>query len=429
MKPAATTLLAALLLAWLAACDPREAGTSGGEAAGVDVGLFADVVIRDTAVYTLNPTQPWAEALALRDGRIVQVGSSAEMDALTGPGTRVFSQPGGMVLPGFQDAHTHPLSSGVDQFDCNLDIQPQQRQAYLDKVAECARSMGDRQWISGGGWSVTAFPPDGIPHKALLDGVVADRPAVFFSIDGHTAWANSKALEVAGITAETPDPPNGRIDRDPASGEPVGSFQESAMGLIRAYLPPPPQSQIDDGMRYTVDYLHSLGITAMQEANASVDPQSPLQQLPSYRKFADANELKIHTVISLGWDNSKGLEQIHNLVRVRDQYHGGLLNTHTVKFFLDGVVEPSTAALLQDYSDQPGYKGELQVSPEVLNEAVAQLDALHFQVHIHVIGDGAVRAALDAFQFALERNGPTDGRHHLAHVEFVDPADMHRFRN
>ncbi|HLF29720.1 MAG TPA: amidohydrolase [Xanthomonadales bacterium] len=425
MNRTACLLIASCFLVVLAGCGPREEANAPVEVAGATP--FANIVVRDTAVYTLNAAQTWAQAVAIRDGRIVMVGSNEEAAAFTGPATRVFSQPGGMVLPGFQDAHTHPLSSGVDQFDCNLDIQPQERQAYLDKVAECARTMSDRSWISGGGWSVTAFPPNGIPHKAMLDAVVADRPVVFFSIDGHTAWANSKALEIAGIIAATPDPPNGRIDRDPETGEPVGSFQESAMDLIRAWLPPPPQSQIDDGMRYTIGYLHSLGITAMQEANASVDPQSPLQQLATYRRFADTGELKIHTVISLGWDSSKGLEQIHSLVRVREQYDGGLLNTRTVKFFLDGVVEPSTAALLQDYSDQPGYKGELQVAPEILNEAVAQLDALGFQVHIHVIGDGAVRAALDAFQFALERNGPSNGRHHLAHVEFVDPADLHRF--
>lgn len=420
-------LISSIALLCLAACGSRDQSTPAARPDSPGTQAFADVVIRDTAVYTLNPAQPWAQAVAVRGGKIVLVGSNAEMDAMTGPGTRVFSQPGGMLLPGFQDAHTHPLSSGVDHFDCSLDVQPQQQQAYLAKVAACAESMADRQWISGGGWSVTAFPPDGIPHKELLDAVVSDRPAVFFSIDGHTAWVNSKALEIAGITAQTPDPLNGRIDRDPASGEPVGSFQESAMELIHALLPPPPQNQIDDGMRYSIGYLHSLGITAIQEANANVDPADPMQALSTYRKFADSGELKLHTVISLGWDNDKGLEQIHNLARVRDQYNGGLLNTDTVKIFLDGVVEPSTAALLQDYSDQPGYKGSLQVPPQILNEAVAQLDAEGFQVHMHVIGDAAVRAALDAYQHALERNGPTNGRHHLAHVEFVDAADIHRF--
>jgi hypothetical protein len=409
-----------------AAPQPVAAQAVVGPAEG-QAAQFADVVVRDARVYTLDPQQPWAEAVAIRDGLIVLVGTGAQAQELTGPDTRVISQPGGLVLPGFQDAHLHPLSSGVDQFDCNLDIQPQEQQAYLDAISACASRMPDRAWISGGGWSVTAFPPDGIPNKALLDAIVPDRPMVFSSIDGHTAWTNSKAMEIAGITAATADPVNGRIDRDPVSGEPVGSFQEAAMALIRAHVPPPPQSQIDDGMRYTIKYLHSLGITSMQEAAAGIEPENPLHALETYRRFADSGELQINTVISLLWDNAKGLEQIHNLVRAREQYNGGLLNTSTVKIFMDGVVEPRTAALLADYSDQPGYKGELQVKPEALNEAVAQLDELGFQVHIHVIGDGAVRAALDAFEFAQKRNGVTNGRHHLAHVEFVDPADTARF--
>ncbi len=420
-------LLSLSFLISLNACHQGEDNQQAMQPEEAAAPIPADLVIRDTAVYTLNPDQPWAQAVASRGGRIVWVGSNEEAAGLTGPDTRVISVPGGLVLPAFQDAHVHPLTSGIDQFDCSLDITPQSTEAYINKVRECQASMPERAWLTGGGWSVTAFPPNGIPNKALLDAVVSDRPAVFFSIDGHTAWANSRAMEQAGITASTPDPLNGRIDRDPQTGEALGSFQESAMELLRAHMPPPPVSQIDQGMRYTIDFLHSLGITAMQEANASIDADDPWQALASYRRFADSGELGIRTVVSLGWDNDKGLEQIHQLERVRDQYNGGLLNTNTVKIFLDGVVEPSTAALLQDYSDQPGYKGELQVPPDVLNEAVAQLDSAGFQVHIHVIGDAAVRAALDAFEYALKRNGATDGHHHLAHVQFVDPADIHRF--
>lgn len=416
-----------MVLLALAACDSQTGATPTAAKVVEPEGGYADVVLRDTTVYTLNEEQPWADAVAIRDGRIVMVGSAQEAQQWTGPDSRVISQPGGLVLPGFQDAHTHPLSSGVDHFDCSLDVQPQTQQAYLEKVRECARTMLDREWISGGGWSVTAFPPKGIPDKALLDSVVADRPVVFFSADGHTAWTNSLAMTIAGITAQTPDPPNGRIDRDAANGQPLGSFQESAMELIRAHMPPQPPSQIDQGMRYTIGYLHSLGITAMQEANASIDADDPLQALKAYRRFADSSELQMRTVVSLGWDNDKGLEQIPDLIRAREQYNGGLLNTATVKIFLDGVVEPSTAALLQDYSDQPGYQGELQVPPELLHEAAAQLDKNGFQVHMHVIGDAAVREALDAIQFALQRNGAGNGRHHLAHVEFVDPADISRF--
>lgn len=416
------SLLPLVLPLLCTACKPGEDDAE--PAAAVEA---ADLVIRDAAVYTVNPAMPWAEAVAIRDGTIIFVGGAAEADALTGPGTRVISQRGGMVLPGFQDAHLHPLTSGIDQFDCLLENVAQTEQAYVEAIADCARRMPDRAWISGGGWSVTAFPPAGIPGKAALDAAVPDRPAVVFSIDGHTAWVNSLALEAAGITAATRDPPNGRIDRDRHTGEPVGSLQEAAMDLVRAHLPPPPPKQITDGMRYALDHLHGLGIIAMQEASASIDPDDPQRMLPTYRAFADSGKLDMHTSVSLRWDSSKGLEQIHALEQARERYDGGMLRVSTVKFFLDGVVEPSTAALLEDYADQPGYKGELQVPAELLNEAVARLDELGFQVHIHVIGDAAVRAALDAFEHARERNGTNDNRHHLAHVEFVDPSDIGRF--
>lgn len=387
----------------------------------------ADVVIRDAAVYTLNPDQPWAEAVAIRDGKIVLVGSLEDADALIGTNTSVISHPGGMVLPGFQDAHLHPYTSGIDQYDCNMDLRPMVPETYVAKAKECYETMSDREWIKGGGWNLTAFGANPIPHKSLLDAVIPDKPAIFYSSDGHTAWVNSVALAAAGITSDTPDPKNGRIDRDPKTGEPVGSLQESAMYLVGSLAPPPPEQQRNDAMRYALDYLHSLGITAIQEASISADPEDPLHGLETYRAFADRDELNMHTVLSLRWDSDKDLEQIPDLVAAREKYKGGLISASTVKLFLDGVVEPSTAALLEDYSDQPGFKGELQIPVETLNEAVAKLEAENFQVHIHVIGDGAVRAALDAFAYARYRNGKGNSRHHLAHAQFIHPDDLSRF--
>lgn len=387
----------------------------------------ADVVIRDAAVYTLNPEQPFAEAVAIRDGRIIFVGALTEAEPLIGADTRVISQPGGMVLPGFQDAHVHPYTSGIDQYDCNMDLQPIAPETYVAKAKQCYETMTDRKWIKGGGWIMTAFGANPIPNKALLDAVIPDKPAIFYSSDGHTAWTNSLALQAAGITAETPDPVNGRIDRDPVTGEPVGSLQESAMHLVGDLVPPPPEKQRNDAMRYALDYLHSLGITAMQEAYVSVDPEDPLQALETYQAFADRDELKMHTGVSLLWDSDKGLEQIHDILAAREKYNGRGLRVNTVKMFLDGVVEPSTAVLIDDYTDQPGFKGELQIPADLLNEAVRQLDADGFQVHIHVIGDGAVRAALDAFEYTQYLNGKSNGRHTVAHVQFISPQDIARF--
>ncbi len=429
----------------LLACEPAEepapepaaeAPAAAGEEAATDdepdiaieiVTPDADVLIRDAAVYTLNPDQPWAEAVTIFEGRIQFAGSLEEAEKLVGPNTLTLSYPGSMLLPGFQDAHLHPYTSGIDQFDCNMDLQPYEPETYVAKAKECYETMTEREWIKGGGWNLTAFGANPIPNKALLDAVIPDKPAIFYSSDGHTAWVNSVALEKAGITADTPDPQNGRIDRDPATGEPVGSLQESAMYLVGNLVPPPPEKQRNDAMRYALDYLHSLGITGMQEAYASVDPEDPLHALETYRAFADRDELKMRTAISLRWDNSKGLDQIEDIKAARAKYDGKGLQVDTVKMFLDGVVEPSTAALIDDYSDQPGFKGNLQIPQETLNEAVQQLEADDFQVHIHVIGDAAVRAALDAFEYARYRNGASRYRHHLAHVQFIHPDDLKRF--
>jgi len=415
-------------LASLVACDSRQHATDAALAGSAPAGGYADLVIRDTPVYTLDQEQPWAEAVAIRGGEIVMVGSNRQADRWTGPGTRVISQPGGMVLPGFQDAHIHAFQSGVDLFKCDMHIEPHTVQTYLDKVRECANAAPVDGWITGEGWSTSAFAHDGYPDRKMLDEIAPDHPVFLLSDDAHTGWANSRAMQIAGITAETPDPINGQIVHDADTGELSGVFLETpATDLITVHVPPPTDRQLDDGMQYVIRFLHSLGITAIQDASVSIKPDDPLRELATHRRYADSGELKLHAVLSLEWDDSRGLEQIPELVRASETYDGGLLNTRTVKFWLDGIIETNTAAMLEDYTDHPGFKGALQVPPDILDEAVAQLDKLGFQIHVHAIGDAAVRAALDAFAFARQRNGPTNGRHHIAHVQIIDPGDIHRF--
>jgi len=261
----------------------------------------------------------------------------------------------------------------------------------------------------------------------LLDAVIADRPVALTSADGHSLWTNTRAMAIAGITATTPDPPNGRIDRDPRSGQPVGSFQESAMDLIRLHTPPPSTGQLLDALRYSVRLMNGFGITAWQDASVAVQPDDPFQALNIYRDVRESGALTVHVVESLLWDNDRGLEQLDDIRDAARLYAADGLNTRTVKIFLDGVVETQTAALIEDYTDRPGFSSQLQVAPGVLNEAVTRLDADGFQVHIHAIGDRAVRAALDAFEQARSINGSNDNRHHIAHVQMVHPDDQGRF--
>ncbi len=346
-------ILLALTCLALAGCDPLR----GVQPSRADARAPADLLIRDAAVYTLDDGQPWAEALTVHNGLIRYVGSLDGALAEAGPATEVISMPGGLVLPGFQDAHSHPYISGLDHFDCGMFEVESSPESYAARARECYDSMPERDWISGAGWSPTAFGAEPRPDKRLLDAAVPDKPAVFFSDDGHTAWANSRALEAAGIARDTPDPPNGRIDRDPVTGEPSGSLQESAMLAMRELLPPPSAARREAAMVYMRDYLHSLGITAVQVAYASIDPGDPQRALQTFREFADRGALQLRTVISLLWDQDRGLEQIDDLIAARDRFSGGLVQANTVKLFLDGVVEPHTAALIDDYSDRPGYRG------------------------------------------------------------------------
>ena len=419
-------IMSALFAALAAACgsDSEQAPAESASAPAVPA---ADIVLLDAAVYTVNPDKPWAEAVAVKDGQIIFVGSSAEAKRYIGAGTASASLGGRMVLPGFQDAHVHPVAAGMDYQGCPLfDVKPDPA-AYATTVRACADATADQGgWIVGSGWLSTAFPPYGIPDRTILDAQVPDRPVALWTTDGHTLWVNSKALELAGITRDTPDPVNGRIDRNPDTREPVGGLQESAMDIVQKILPAPDDQRRDDALRYAMKYLNSLGITAWQDASVPVK-DDPFELLQTYQRADQRGELTVHVVESLKWDNDRGLEQIPEILEARSKYNTGSIRASTVKIFLDGVIEPQTAALLEDYSDRPGYKGELQVKPEILNQAVAQLDAQGFQIHMHVIGDAAVREGLDALEYALKTNGPDDNRHHLAHVQLVDPADIARF--
>lgn len=408
----------------LAACGPAPQSPVAGEAPAGS--RMADLVITNASVYTGAPDRPWVRAVAISGGTIQYAGGNHSSSAWIGPDTTVIDLGGRMLMPAFQDAHVHPLAAGVDFQLCPLfDLTTVEE--YVHAVEKCAQARPNDDWVVGSGWLVTAFPPDGIPHKKLLDSVISDRPVALTSADGHSLWTNTAALQIAGITSDTADPPNGRIDRDPQSGELVGSLQESAMDLVLLHTPPPPPARLLDALRYSVRLMNSLGITAWQDASVSVQPADPVQTLATYKQLHDSGDLTARVVESLLWDNARGLEQLESIRDASRRYASVGLNTRTVKIFLDGVVETQTAALIDEYTDRPGFSSHVQVAPVALNAAVAELDADGFQVHIHAIGDRAVRVALDAFEHARSVNGVNNNRHHIAHVQMIHPDDQGRF--
>ncbi len=379
----------------------------------------ADTVLIDGAVYTLDPARPGAEAVAVAAGRIAFVGSSEAASAWIGPGTEVIDLAGRMLLPGFQDAHVHPLSAGLELGQCNLN-EAESAEAVLAIVAECARHDWPGGWLVGGGWQLPLFT-DANPHRRELDAVVPDLPAILWAADGHSAWANSRALAIAGITAATPDPAAGRIERD-AGGEPSGSLRESAADLVARHLPEPTPEEALAGLARARDALLAYGITAVQDASVA-EPG-----LAAYRAAQQIGALPLRVVAALHVDPGRGPEQVEDLVALRERFAAPRLHPTHAKLFLDGVIEARTATMLEPYLDRPGERGFPVWDGENLRAVARRLAAAGFSLHGHAIGDAAVRQGLDAIEAARAANHDPALRHQLAHIEVIHPQDRLRFR-
>ncbi len=383
----------------------------------------ADLVLLGD-VYRGDTSRGWAGAIAVRGDRIVALGSRADLVEHIGTSTRVVEAGGKLVVPGFQDAHVHAPFAGRNRLHLVLnDLDG--RRAYLDAIAAYAAAHPDRPWILGGGWAMEHFP-GGTPSKADLDAVVPDRPVFLLNRDVHGAWVNSRALELAGIDATTPDPVDGRYERA-ADGTLTGTLHEgAAYSFNDRHVPLPDRTEWEAAILEAQGHLHALGITGWQDA--WVTPGT----LDAYASLAGTGALTARVVGALWWDRHRGLEQVADLVEQRERGAVGRFHPTTVKIMTDGVLENYTGALLEPYCDGCGghtdNSGLSFVDRDLLAAAVTELDALGFQVHLHTIGDRAVRDALDAVEAARRTNGPNDLRHHLAHVQVVQPRDVPRFR-
>ena len=386
--------------------------------------MHADLLFTNGPV--LTPGGRTATAVAVTGDRITAVGH-AEVHELAGPRTQVVDLAGRLLLPGFQDAHVHPVPAGLELTQCDL-TRAKTAEDTIAAVRAYADAHPEREWVTGGGWSMEAFE-GGTPTKELLDSVVPDRPVYLPNRDHHGAWVNSRALELAGITRDTPDPVDGRIERD-ASGEPVGTLQEGAMLLVGRLTPPTTPADRLAALLHAQRHLHALGITAWQDAI-----------IGRYAGMADASDayltaardgsLTARVVGALWWDRERGAKQIPELVERRAELSHGRFRASSVKLMLDGVAETGTAALLDPYLDKCGCatanRGTSFIDPDQLPKYVTELDALGFQCHFHALGDRAVRDALDAVAAARATNGPSDTRPHLAHLQVVHPDDVARF--
>ena len=379
----------------------------------------ADLIILNGKLYPGGGAST-SEAVAVRGNRILAVGTSAEIETHRGDATTVVDAKGGTVLAGFNDAHVHFLSGGesldrVNLFDAET-VGDAQR-----VIREFVTSGPERPWVLGRGWLYGTFP-GGLPTRQQLDEAVSDRPALMECYDGHTVWVNSNALALAGITRDTPDPPNGLIVRD-AQGEPTGVLKESAQRLVNEILPQPTHEEKLELIKKAIRRAQSLGVTSVQ--NAGMDPD----EFELYAELERRGELGVRMYAALSAPPGFSEEDAARYEEVLKKHPGTpLLKTGAIKMFADGVIESHTAAMLEPYANQDT-TGIPNYTVEDMNRIVSMMDGKGWQIFIHAIGDRGIRMALDAYEHAAEANAaPARGRRHrIEHIEAVSGADIPRF--
>lgn len=406
------------LCLWLGACsgDPEEV-----EASGVpEAPPAADMVLLGGKVYTVDEARPWAEAVAIVGNDIAAVGSTADLKNMVGANTKVIDLAGRMVLPGFHDSHIHLVYGGLQMEQCSL-FELTTAQAISDRLAECDKDKPGDDWLRAAGWELSVFP-DGNAPKQLIDEVVPHRPVLVEGADGHSIWVNSRALEIADIGADTVPPPGGVIERDSATGEPSGTLREDANLLIYDQVPSPSQAARRSALARAQSEAHAVGITSVIEAAAN---RSDMETLVTFDR---AGDLRLRVLTSLMYSGYWKDEPGYKLFDERESFRSELLKPDSAKIFVDGVLEGETAALLEPYQGDHPHHGELAIQLDALTQAVTLLDEQGIQVHMHAIGDAAVKVALDAVASAKSAAGGTlKGRHHIAHLQLIDPSDYPRF--
>ncbi len=388
----------------------------------------ADRVFVNGKIWTGDDSRPRAEALAIRGDTIVGVGSSKEIRALAGPDSAVVDLKGRLVVPGFQDSHLHFPGSSVNSVRLEgLET----LQAVQESLFGFAASHPNLPWITGGGWGYAAFPNQTVDRK-YIDSAISDRPVYVSERDGHMGLANSKALEVAGITRETPDPPNGHIVRD-SNGEPTGELKEAAQRLIRSHIPARTREEVYESLITHMDEAAAQGLTSVQ--NASWDPA----EQPVYLRALAANALKLRFRFApMILPTEGGAPKDHDLKtpltesdlaayrELRETFRGPLIKFGSIKGVLDGTVDAKTAAMFEPYVG--GGTGLPFWEQDDLNRTVALYDKEGFQVLLHAIGDKAINMALNAFEYAAQSNGTSGRRHRVEHAEVPRLSDLPRFK-
>ncbi|MCH7821376.1 MAG: amidohydrolase [Proteobacteria bacterium] len=384
----------------------------------------ADRVFLNGAVYTVDAKRSWAEAVAVNDGLITFVGSNDDVQSWIGEDTEVTDLDGQMLLPGFHDSHAHLLVGVPTGENCDL-LRLEPREAVEARLAECTalEGFGDDHWIIGRGWGEWLWP-NGDPGKALLDELYPDRPVFLESSFGHSAWVNSRALELAGISDTSTVGSDGIIVRDFATGEATGTLHDSARMLVINVMPEMTMEYRLESVRAAIAMAHALGVTAVIEPGIDEDYIAPLLEL------SDAGDFDLRALVSLSPINMQpGAfdDGVYEFLRGREAWRRPNIDVDSVKIFLDGIIESGMGALLEPYEDAALGLGPRFYSQVKIDEYFTRFDAMGLQVHVHAIGDAAVRMALDGFEVMRNANGMSDNRHHITHLQLIADEDVPRF--
>ena len=380
----------------------------------------ADSVVINARIYTVNSEEPWAEAIAVSDGKIIAVGSDKSIAAYQGPSTKVIDAKRNMVLPGFVDAHVHILAGAAMLEQVSLN-DAKTIGEFQQLIKDYAVAHPEKKWIQGMGWYYSIFGKHGMPDKKYIDEVVSDRPVYLAAYDGHSSLANSKALEIAGITKDTPDPPAGIIERDPETGEPTGVLKEGAAQLMRSVIPQDTQNGEQERLEKAIHYAGSLGFTRLISAGADAE------RIQLFDEIRKRGNLTTRLYMARFINPPLTPDIINILEENRTNYSDDWIDLGTAKFLLDGVIEAHTAAMLEPYENDPTNTGFLNFDSEQYKESVAELDRRGFTISTHAIGDRTIRLALDAYEAAAKASNHKDARHRIEHIEAPTALDIPRF--
>lgn len=394
-------------------------GCSGGG----DSDKSADTVIKGT-IYTVDKNKTVAEAMAIKDGLITYVGDLAGVEEFVGDATEVIELDGGMAMPGFFEGHAHGHQGGIGMLYEVALYEDTSMEEYAASIKAFVKENPDIKFLKGGGW-LNGYAPTGGPTKDVLDEISKDIPIALDSGDHHSLWVNSKTMELAGVTKDTPDVPGGVIERDPVTKEPTGTFRETARELLDGVIPDYTVEQYKEGIMAYQDMVIEFGMTSYFEPMVNLGGSKNL--LTAYTELDEENALKMKVYGGyMLMAEQDPLAAIDDAVAFKEDNKGGNFEITAFKILVDGVVEGETAYLLEDYSSRPGFKSDPLWPQDLLNQVCEKADKAGMQIHTHAIGDAAVRMTVDAYEYVAEKTGKTDSRHAITHLQIVDPAEIKR---